>query len=70
MQWHIATGELQMGKIEMWDQRRRVGNGQRGEGEAPESEPKAPTDVPVMNNETEAAHREGGVDICIVRGDG
>ena len=69
VQWHSATGELQMGEIEMWERWRRVGNRQRGKGEAPELEPKAPADVPTMNNKAEATHREGGAGVHIVRGD-
>ena len=70
VQWHSATGELQMGEISMWERWRRVGNGQGGEGEAPESEPKAPADVPAMNNKAETTRREGGAGVCIVRGNG
>ena len=55
VQWHSATGELQMGdpEIEMWEQWRRAEGGQGGEGEAPEPEPKAPAGIPATNNEAE-----------------
>ena len=51
---HSSTGELQMGAIEMWEQRRRVGARKAGE-----SEEAQPVDVPAKSNETDASSREG-----------
>ena len=70
VQWHSEAGELQMGEIEMWEQWRRVEDGQGGEGEAPEPEPKAPAGVPATNSEAETARGEGGAGVRSVRGDG
>ena len=70
VQWYSGTGELQMGMIEMWERWRRVGIMQRGEGEAPKSEPKISVVVSATSNETEAIRGEGGSSTRGVRGVG
>ena len=61
VRWTGSGGELQMGEIEMWEQWRKVGEGQEGEGREVQH-----ADVSAMANETDAAIRGGsaGGDRC------
>ena len=54
VQWTGSRGELQMGKIEMWEQWRKVGKGQEGEGREVKH-----ADLSTVANETDAATRGG-----------
>ena len=57
VQWKGSKGELQMGEIEMWEQWRKVGEGQEGEDRGVQ-----PADVSAKTNETDARDRESGAD--------
>ena len=54
VKWNSTTGALQMGEIKMWEQWRKVGEGQEGTGREMQ-----PTDVSTMSNKTDARDREG-----------
>ena len=54
VKWNGTTGALLMGEIEMWEQWRKVGEGQEGEGREMQ-----PADVSATSNETDARDREG-----------
>ena len=54
VQWTGSGGELQMGEIEMWEQWRKVGEGQEGRGREVQH-----ADVSAVANETDAATRGG-----------
>ena len=56
VQWKGSKGELQMGEIEMWEQWRKVGKGQEGEGRGVQH-----AGVSAATNETDATNRGSGV---------
>ena len=54
VKWNSDTGALRMGEIGMWEQWRKVGEGQEGEDKEMQ-----PADVSETSNETDARDREG-----------
>ena len=54
VRWTGSGGELQMGEIEMWEQWRKVGEGQGGRGREVQH-----ADVSAVANETDTAIRGG-----------